>query len=43
MEILSIALIVVGLSCSILVPQFFWLALIGILLGAFASIFCQEA
>ena len=43
MEIFSIALIVIGLSCSILVPQFFWLALIGILLGAFVSIFCQEA
>lgn len=43
MEMLSVILIVVGLSCSILVPQFVWLALIGILLGAFASIFCQEA
>lgn len=43
MEMLSVILIVVGLSCSILVPQFVWVALIGILLGAFVSIFCQEA
>lgn len=43
MEMLSIILMVVGLACSILVPQFVWLVLIGILLGAFVSIFCQEA
>lgn len=43
MEMFSVALIVVGLGCSILVPQFVWLALIGVLLGVFTSIFCQEA
>lgn len=43
MEMFSVILIVVGLACSILVPQFAWLALIGVLLGAFVSIFCQEA
>ena len=42
MEMLSVILMVVGLACSILVPQFVWLALIGVLLGAFVSIFCQE-
>lgn len=42
MEMFSVALIVVGLGCSILVPQFVWLALIGVLLGGFVSIFCQE-
>lgn len=43
MEMLSIVLMVIGLACSILVPQFVWLVLIGILLGAFTAIFCQEA
>lgn len=42
MEILSVILMVVGLACSILVPQFVWLAFIGVLLGAFVSVFCQE-